>query len=46
MKLKNWIIRKLGGYVVDDIPLDLRIQIMQRWAGKTMDANIRKTFEL
>lgn len=43
MKIKHWIIRKLGGYVPEDIPLKIRLQILEVFSLRTIDKDIART---
>ena len=43
-KLKRYIIKKLGGYVIEDFDVDLRSKILKRACEKTIDKEMHEIF--
>lgn len=35
--MRNWLIRKLGGIIFSDLPLDIRVDLMKRQASNGLD---------
>lgn len=40
---RNWLIRKLGGIVLDDLPLSLKIYVTKEMAQNTIDKDVHHT---
>jgi len=36
-KLKRWIVHKLGGMMVSDLPTDMAMQLLNRWTNQAID---------
>jgi hypothetical protein len=39
-KLKNWIIKKLGGIILEDLPAEIKIAYLRWLANNTTDKNL------
>lgn len=43
-KLKRKIVHKLGGIFVEDLPINIRQQILNHWCNKTIDIKAARLF--
>lgn len=44
-KIKRWIVRKLGGILYTDLPIDIQQILLNRAANKTLDFYAKSIFD-
>ncbi len=43
-KIKNWLIRKLGGITVESVPIHILNNLHNYWVSKTVDSHAAEIF--
>lgn len=43
-KIKKWLIYKLGGMLVSDLPIKIQQELLNHWSNKAIDIQVSRVF--